>query len=100
MRQTALDPNSCRYPKTYHVDADDLAVGLLDLAELHQEVPESRSSNHHIGSEHPHAVQLGGGIGLGGQMAPDHLEFVETPWIPTPLDSTCSRVLRPRIFPA
>ena len=82
-----------RWPKTYHVDADDLAVGLLDLAELHHEEPESRLSDHRVGGEDPHAVQLGGRIGLGGQMAPDDLVFVETPWIAASLDSEFLTVL-------
>lgn len=64
---------------TYLVDADNLAVCLLDLTELHQEVPESRLSNDRVRCEDSHAVELWGGVGLGGQVTPDNLIFVETP---------------------
>lgn len=78
---------SCRIAKqvsrgsvigTYHVETDDLSVGLLDLAELHQEVPESRLSDNIVGSEDAHAVQLRGGVGLGGQVAPNDLVLIKT----------------------
>lgn len=66
--------------KTYHVQADDLAIGLLDLPELSKEVPEPRLGHNGVGREDAHAVQLGRGVGLGGQVTPDNLVLVETPY--------------------
>lgn len=73
---------------TYHVDADDLAVALLDLPELGQEVPEPRLGDDLVGREDAHAVQLGRGVGLRGQIAPDDLVLGETPYYCQLLDST------------
>lgn len=64
---------------TYLVKADNLAIRLLDLAELHEEVPESGLGNDRVRGEDSHAVELWGGVGLGGQVTPDNLIFVETP---------------------
>lgn len=76
--------NPCRAPPgssdTYHVDADDLAGGLLDLAETAKEVPEAGLGNDHIRREDAHAVEAGGRVGLRGQMAPNHLVFLKTAW--------------------
>lgn len=66
--------------ETYHVEADDLTVGLLDLTELGQEVPEPRLGDDGVRREDAHAVQLGRGVGLGGQMTPDDLVLGETPY--------------------
>jgi len=55
---------------------DDLSVGLLDLAELAKKVPEPRFGDNLIGRKDAHAVELGGGVGLRGQMAPDDLIFL------------------------
>lgn len=63
---------------TYHVEADDLTVGLLDLLKLGEEVPEARLGNNCVGSKDAHAVQLGGRVCLGGQVAPDDLVLDET----------------------
>jgi hypothetical protein len=59
------------------VQGDDLAVGLLDLAELHQEVPEAGLGNDGVGCEYTHAVELWGRVGLGRQVAPNDLVFCE-----------------------
>lgn len=59
--------------RIYLIKADNLAIGLLDLAELHQEVPESRLRDDRVGREDPHAVQLRGRVCLRRQMAPDDL---------------------------
>lgn len=59
------------------VQADDLAVGLLDLLELHQEVPEAGLGDDLIGGEDPHAVQLRGRVRLRGQVAPDDLVLLK-----------------------
>ena len=80
---------------TYHVEADDLTVGLLDLLELGEEVPEARLGNNCVGSKDAHAVQLGGRVCLGGQVAPDDLVLVETACImsvvvPVAIDPHCS----------
>ena len=63
---------------TYHVDADDLASGLLDLLETAQEVPEAGLSNDRIGSEDTHAVEAGGRVCLGRQVAANDLVLLET----------------------
>jgi hypothetical protein len=60
-----------------HVERDDLAVGLLDLAELHKEVPEAGFGDHGVGCEDAHAVEFGGGVGVGGEVAANDLVFVE-----------------------
>ena len=64
---------------TYLIDADDLAIRLLNLSQLHQEVPEPRSGNNGIGCKDSHTVELRGCIGLGRQMTADDLVFLETP---------------------
>lgn len=55
---------TCAAPATHLVYGDDLAVRLLDLSELAQEVPEPRLSNNLVGRKNAHAVDLGGGVGL------------------------------------
>lgn len=60
------------------VQRDDLAVGLLDLSQLHEEVPEAGLGDHGVGSEDSHAVQLRGRVGIRGQVAPDDLVFLKT----------------------
>lgn len=74
-----VDPPSCVL-STYHVQADDLAVGLLQLTELGHEVPETRLGDHGVGRKDAHAVQLGGGVRLGGQVTPDDLVLSKTPY--------------------
>lgn len=49
-------------PSTYHIQADDLAAGLLDLAGLAEEVPEPRLRNDIVWCEDAHAVQLWVGV--------------------------------------
>ena len=65
---------------TYHIEADDLTVGLLDLPELSQEVPEPRLGHDRVGRKDAHAVELGRGVGLSGQQTPDDLVLGETPY--------------------
>lgn len=60
------------------VDSDNLSVRLLDLAQLHQKVPEARLGDHGVGCEDAHAVQLRGRVRVGGQVTPDHLVFLKT----------------------
>lgn len=63
--------------QTYLVQADDLTVGLLDLAELGEEVPETALGNNGVGSEDTHAVELRGGLRVSGQMAPNDLVLLQ-----------------------
>lgn len=63
--------------KTYLVDADDLAVNLLDLLQLAHEVPEAGLGNDLVGGKEAHAEKLGGGILLGGEVATDQLVLVK-----------------------
>jgi hypothetical protein len=60
------------------VEGNDLAVGLLDLLELHQEVPEARLGNDLVGGKDSHAVELGGGVGLAREVAPNDLVLLKT----------------------
>jgi hypothetical protein len=62
---------------THLVQGDDLAVRLLDLAELAEEVPEPRLGDNIVGRKNAHAVDLGGGVGLAGEVAADDLVFLE-----------------------
>lgn len=62
---------------THLVQGDDLAVRLLDLAELAEEVPEPRLGDNVVGRKNAHAVDLGGGVGLAGEVAADDLVFLE-----------------------
>lgn len=62
------------------VERDNLAVGLLDLLELGQEVPEAGLGNDVVGGEDTHAVELRGGDGLGGEEAPNDLVLLKTTW--------------------
>lgn len=55
---------ACTTAATHLVHGDDLAVRLLDLSELAQEVPEPRLGNDLVGRKDAHAVDLGGGVGL------------------------------------
>ena len=61
----------------YLVDADDLAVNLLDLLQLAHEVPEAGLGNDLVGGKEAHAEKLGGGILLGGEVATDQLVLVK-----------------------
>jgi hypothetical protein len=66
---------------TYHVQADDLSICLLDLAELHEEVPESRLGYDGVRGEDSHAVEFGGRVCIGGEVATDYLVLVEAPCV-------------------
>jgi hypothetical protein len=55
---------SCAASRTHLVYGDDLAVRLLDLAELAEEVPEPRLSDDLVGRKYAHTVDLRGGVGL------------------------------------
>jgi len=59
------------------VQGDDLAVGLLDLAQLHEEVPEAGLGNHGVGCEDSHAVEFRGRVGVCRKVAPDDLVFLK-----------------------
>lgn len=74
MLQDVSPPDS-----TYLINADDLAICLLNLSQLHQEVPEPRSGNNSIGCKDSHTVELRSWIGLARQMTADDLVFLETP---------------------
>lgn len=61
----------------YLLDRDDLAGSLLDLLETSQEVPESGLGDRSVGGEDGHAVEGGGRVGLGGQVAADDLVLLK-----------------------
>lgn len=62
------------------LDGDNLAGGLLDLAETAQEVPETGLGDGGVGRKDGHAVHGRGRVGLGGQMAANDLVFLKTTW--------------------
>ena len=62
----------------YLIESDDLAVGLLDLLQLGDEVPETRLGDDIVRRKDAHAVELGGRVALRGQVTPDDLVFVQT----------------------
>ncbi len=59
------------------IERDNLAGRLLDLAQLHQEVPEAGFGHHGVGCKDAHAVQFRRWVRIGGQMAADDLVFLE-----------------------
>jgi hypothetical protein len=59
---------------SYQVDRDDLTSSLLDLAELLEEIPETRLGNDIVGSEESHSEELGDGFLLGRELTADHLK--------------------------
>jgi len=59
------------------VQAHDLTVGLLDLAELGQEVPETGLGNNIVRCEDAHAVELRARVRIGRQVASDDLVFLQ-----------------------
>lgn len=63
---------------THLVQADDLTVGLLDLAQLGKEVPETGLGDNIVRRKDTHAVELWGRVGIRGQMAPNDLVLCET----------------------
>lgn len=65
---------------TYDVERNNLAVGLLDLPELAEEIPEPRLGDNVVGRKDAHAVQLRGLVGLRRQVAADDLIFCKTTW--------------------
>ena len=66
------------------VQAHNLTVRLLDLPEFGKEIPEAALRNDIVRSEDAHAVELGSRVGVGGQMTPDDLIFLEaTCWART-----------------
>ena len=60
-----------------HIQGNDLAVGLLDFAQFHEEVPEAGFGDDGVGCEDAHAVEFGGRVGVGGEVSADDLVFVE-----------------------
>lgn len=59
------------------VKANDLTVGLLDLPQAGEEVPETALSNNRVGRKDAHTVELGSRLRLGGQMAANDLVFLQ-----------------------
>ena len=66
------------FDPTYHIQRNNLAVCLLDLAQLGNEVPEPRLSNDIIHSEDAHAVELRSRVGIRRQVAANDLVFLKT----------------------
>lgn len=62
---------------THLVQRNDLTVGLLDLSELGEEVPETALGDDIVRGEDAHAVELWGWVGVGGQMTPNDLVFLQ-----------------------
>lgn len=70
--------NRSGFCSTHQAHRYDLTVGLLDLAELAKEVPESRLGHNIVGRKDAHTVELGGRVGLRGQVTADDLVFLKT----------------------
>lgn len=49
---------------SYLVQTDDLAIGFLDLPQLHKKVPESGLGNDCVWGEYSHAVEFGCRVAL------------------------------------
>ena len=62
------------------VQSHDLAVRLFDLSQLHEEVPEARLGHDCVVCEYAHAVEFRSWVGVGREVATDHLVFVEATW--------------------
>ena len=64
-------------PCTHLVQADDLTVGLLDLAELGKEIPETGLGDDLVWRKDTHAVELWRWVGIAGEMAANDLVFLQ-----------------------
>lgn len=62
---------------SYLVQRDDLSVGLLDLSQLGEEVPESASCDDIVWCKDTHAVELWCWVGVRRQMTPNDLVFLQ-----------------------
>ena len=62
---------------THNVDANNLAIRLLDLLQLAQEVPETGLGDDFVGREDAHAVELRRGVRRCWEVAADDLVFLE-----------------------
>lgn len=85
-QDAGASPSSCRILNqvlngTYHVDADDLTSGLLDLLQTAHEVPVTGLGDNIVGGKDAHAVQSRGGVGLCRQVPADDLILLETTWL-------------------
>ncbi len=57
------------------VQTDNFSIGLLDFAEFGEEVPESGLGYDIVGGEDAHAIEFGGRVAVGWQMAANDLVF-------------------------
>jgi len=60
-----------------NIDTNDFTIGLFDLLQLSEEVPEPRLCDDLVRREDPHTVDFGSGLGLRRQMTPDDLVFLK-----------------------
>jgi len=63
---------------TYHIEGHNFTIGLLDLAEPGDEVPETRLGDNVVGRKYAHAVELRGGVGVRRKVTANDLVFLET----------------------
>lgn len=63
---------------TYHIQANNLTIGLLYLLQLREEVPETRLGYDIVGSKDAHAVEFRGRVRICRKMAANDLVFLET----------------------
>ena len=66
------------FDRTHLVQADDLTVGLLDLAELGKEVPETGLCDHIVWRKDAHAVELWGRIGVTWKVTANDLVLLKS----------------------
>lgn len=61
----------------YLLNRNDLPRRLLELLQLSQKVPESGLGDNLIRREYPHLVERRALLLFGGELAPNHLEFLQ-----------------------
>jgi len=60
-----------------NINTNDFTIGLFDLLQLSEEVPEPRLCDDVVRRKDAHTVDFGSGLGLRGQMTPDDLVFLK-----------------------
>lgn len=64
----------------YLVQRHDFTIGLLDLPEFLEEVPEAGLGHYRVRGKQTHTVELGGLVDIRRELAPDDLVFLEATW--------------------
>lgn len=91
-RLRTLCSSCCEQIGKYLVEGDDLAVCLLDLPQLGEEVPETRLGHNIVGGKDAHAVKLRGGVGLTGEETANDLVLLKATYV-FPIMLACAHAL-------